>query len=292
MAEKPMWVAAKELVAAGVLKGRAAAAVSGFFDIIASLRDGAEDKSLQSLTEFVLENSGVLDHHKKDKSEKGESRLENLEELINAAQAHQLSALDDMDMSTLESFLANAALDAGDAQAKSGGDAVQLMTLHSAKGLEFPTVFMAGMEQGLFPHQRSLEVSGRLEAARRLCYVGITRAREKLYLTLAEQRRLHGREQYNSPSNFISEIPAELLQEVRPRMQVSKPVYQPLRQSTITDDSGQEALRIGQMVSHTKFGTGVVLGCEGQGSHARVQVNFEDSGSKWLVLAYAKLQPV
>ncbi|MCB1754997.1 MAG: DNA helicase II [Gammaproteobacteria bacterium] len=288
--DRPLWAAAQMLVQTGVLSGRAGNAVSGFFGIIERLREGAEDRSLQSLTEHVLELSGVVEHHAKDKSEKGQARLENLDELVNAARAHQFGAEGDPDMSPLESFLASAALDAGEAQAKAGADAVQLMTIHSAKGLEFPVVFLTGMEQGLFPHPRSVEEAGRLEEERRLCYVGITRAEEKLYMTWAEQRRIHGREQYNTPSKFIEEIPTELLQEIRPRMQVTRPVYQPLRQNTITDDSGEESLRVGQMVQHAKFGTGVILGCEGQGSHARVQVNFEESGSKWLVLAYAKLQ--
>ncbi len=291
-ADQTLWKSAKTLVETGVLKGRASTAVQGFFNIIESLRENSHDKTLKSLTELVLESSGVVEHHKKDKSEKGLSRLENLEELISAAQSHQFSvSMDDENMSPLESFLADAALDAGEAQAQYDADAVQLMTMHSAKGLEFPTVFMTGMEQGLFPHQRSVEESGRLEEERRLCYVGITRAEQRLYLTLAEQRRLYGREQHNMPSKFVGEIPSQLLQEIRPRMQITRPVYQPLKQSSIMDETGAEALHIGQRVSHGKFGEGIVLCCEGQGSHARVQVNFEDSGSKWLVLAYAKLQP-
>lgn len=290
--EKPLWAAAKDIVEAGGLKGRAATAVTGFTTLINSMRDGAEQRSLHDLTEFILENSGLIAHFKKDKSEKGQSRLENLDELVNAARAHQFESDGDPDLSPLESLLANAALDAGDAQAKTGSDAVQLMTIHSAKGLEFPTVFLTGMENSLFPHPRSAEESGRLEEERRLCYVGITRAEQKLYLTYAEQRRLHGREQYNTPSRFIEEIPSHLLQEVRPRMQVTRPVYQPLKQSSIADEEGQESIRIGQMVNHGKFGEGVVLSCEGQGSHARIQVNFQDCGAKWLVLAYAKLTPL
>lgn len=287
-----LWQAANDLVIQGGLKGRAAASVKGFFNIVESLRDGAAERTLHSLTEFVIENSGVLEHHKKDRSEKGQSRVENLEELVSAARSHQLSADADPDMSPLESFLADAVLDAGEAQAEAGKDAVQLMTMHSAKGLEFPTVFISGMEQGLFPHPRSVEEAGQMEEERRLCYVGITRAEEKLYLTMAEQRRLHGREQYNTPSKFVSEIPSELLQEIRPRMQVTRPVYQPVRQSSVSSDDGQNELKIGQLVQHGKFGAGVVLSCEGQGSHARIQVNFEQSGSKWLVLAYANLQPI
>ena len=287
-----LWVAGREMISAGALKGRAANAVSGFYKIIELLREDAGEKSLQALTEYMLEHSGIVAHHEKDRSEKGQSRVENLEELVNAARAHQFGVEGEEEMTPLESFLANAALDAGEAQAQSGKPAVQLMTMHAAKGLEFPVVFLTGMEQGLFPHPRSVEEPGRLEEERRLCYVGITRAEEKLYITFAEQRRLHGREQYNLPSKFISEIPSHLLEEVRPRMQVTRAVYQPIRQSEIIDETGGEALRMGQAVSHPKFGNGIVLDCEGQGSHARVHVNFEDAGAKWLVLAYAKLTPL
>ncbi len=288
--QRALWTSAKELLNDGAFKGRAASAVGGFIQLIEKLREGAEQRTLQSLTEFVLENSGLLAHYQKDTSEKGQSRVENLEELVNAARAQQFAAQSEADMTPLEAFLADAALDAGEAQAKYGSDAVQLMTMHSAKGLEFPTVFMTGMEQGLFPHPRSADEAGRLEEERRLCYVGITRAEEKLYFTYAEQRRLHGREQYNLPSNFLGEIPPELLEEIRPRMQITRPVYQPLRQSSVVDEVSHELLSIGQMVQHGKFGAGVVMGCEGQGSHARVQVNFENHGSKWLVLSHAKLQ--
>ena len=165
------------------------------------------------------------------------------------------------------------------------------MTLHSAKGLEFPVVFMAGMEQGLFPHQRSAEEPGRMEEERRLCYVGITRAREKLYMTMAEERRLYGREQYNPPSRFVSELPRELLEEIRPRMNVTRPVFQHTKEAHVEDITHGFVLEVGQQVSHGKFGTGTVLDHEGSGSNARVQVNFEDHGAKWLVLAYANLQP-
>jgi len=164
------------------------------------------------------------------------------------------------------------------------------MTLHSAKGLEFDQVFLCGLEEGLFPHQRSVEEAGRLEEERRLCYVGVTRARKQLMLSYAEHRRLHGSESYCMPSRFIHEIPAELVNEIRPRIQVSRPY------DTASSGAFREApssdLGLGQRVQHNKFGAGVVLNYEGQGTHARVQVNFESAGTKWLVVAYANLQPV
>jgi DNA helicase II / ATP-dependent DNA helicase PcrA len=169
---------------------------------------------------------------------------------------------------------------------------VQMMTLHSAKGLEFPVVFLAGMEDGLFPHQRSIQDIASLEEERRLCYVGTTRAMKQLYLTFAEQRRLHGIDSYGTPSRFIKEIPNEFLEEVRPRIQVSRPIYSPARKGYIEEEAPQSGMRLGQRVRHGKFGEGVILDLEGQGTHARVQVNFERQGTKWLMLAYANLEPV
>lgn len=167
-----------------------------------------------------------------------------------------------------------------------------MMTLHSAKGLEFPVVFLAGMEDGLFPHQRSIQDLASLEEERRLCYVGATRAMKQLYLTYAEQRRLHGVDSYGTPSRFIKEIPAELLEEVRPRLQVSRPIYTAARRGYLEEEAAVNGMRLGQRVRHGKFGEGVILDLEGQGSHARVQVNFEQQGTKWLMLAYANLELV
>ena len=188
-------------------------------------------------------------------------------------------------MDELSAFLAHAALEAGEQQANEWDDCVQLMTLHSAKGLEFKQVFMCGMEEGLFPHRLSSEDPNRLEEERRLCYVGMTRAMEQLTLCYAEKRRLYGDETYSRPSRFISEIPAELMEEVRMQGMVSQP-------SSLFDDldtDTSERLKLGQRVFHQKFGEGVVLNYEGQGRHARVQVNFENTGSKWLVMEYANL---
>ncbi|HEU4602109.1 MAG TPA: 3'-5' exonuclease, partial [Steroidobacteraceae bacterium] len=188
------------------------------------------------------------------------------------------------------SFLAHAVLESGEEQASQWEDSVQMMTLHSAKGLEFPVVFLCGMEDGLFPHQRSINDIDGLEEERRLCYVGTTRAMKQLYLTYAEQRRLHGIDSYGTPSRFIKEIPAELLEEIRPRIQISRPVYT-ARPSAMREEPQVGGVRLGQRVRHGKFGEGVILDLEGQGSHARVQVNFERQGTKWLMLAYANLEP-
>jgi DNA helicase-2/ATP-dependent DNA helicase PcrA len=163
------------------------------------------------------------------------------------------------------------------------------MTMHSAKGLEFPLVFLAGMEDGLFPHQRSATDPQGLEEERRLCYVGITRAMQTLYVTHAEQRRLHGTDSYSMPSRFIREIPTECIEEIRPKVQVSRPARVPHRRTGTTSPEADMGIRLGQRVRHGKFGDGVILNCEGQGPHARVEVNFETAGTKWLVLSYANL---
>jgi DNA helicase-2/ATP-dependent DNA helicase PcrA len=235
----------------------------------------------------VIAASGLLAHHQKEKGERGNARVENLEELVSAARGFDA---DEEDATPLAAFLAHAVLESGEGQAGEWEDCVQMMTLHSAKGLEFPLVFLAGLEDGLFPHQRSItDVSG-LEEERRLCYVGATRAMRQLWLTYAEQRRLHGMDSYGMPSRFIREIPEEVLEEVRPRVQVSRPAFAPRRGSAIEEPN--DAVRLGQRVRHGKFGDGVVLGLEGQGSHARVQVVFERQGTKWLMLAYANLEPI
>lgn len=284
-----MWQAAHDLVREKRLSGRANTAVGKFVTLIESLRERIADQALPQQVQTVSEHSGLLEHFRKDQSDRGQSRVENVEELANAARTYLHQASDDPDLNAIDEFLAHAALEAGEGQADTNDNAVQLMTLHSAKGLEFPVVFLAGMEQGLFPHQRSAEDPVRMEEERRLCYVGITRAEKKLYMTMAEQRRLHGRDQYNPPSKFVTELPNELLEEIRPRMQVSMPVYR--SEPRYVEEENDTGLSIGQMVRHGKFGVGVVLDQEGRGKQARVQVNFEDAGSKWLVLAYANLQP-
>jgi len=296
--DETFWQAAITLIEQGKFTARARSAMEGFINLVVEMgRELAEEvdddgePNMQKIVELVTRKSGLLEHFGKDQTERGQSRVENLKELSTAARTFQYQADIDTSLGPLEAFLAHAILEAGEGQAGNEQDSVQLMTLHSAKGLEFPVVFMAGMEQGLFPHQRSAEEPGRMEEERRLCYVGITRARQKLYMTMAENRRLYGRDQYNPVSRFVSELPDELLDEIRPRMNVSRPVYQPLKEPSIEDEAHGIVLQVGQQVLHKKFGSGVVLDHEGSGQTARVQVNFEDVGSKWLVLAYANLQP-
>lgn len=286
----PMWTAATDLVAEKRLSGRANTAVAKFLDLMQAIAETISEQSLPQQVQTVSDMSGLIEHFQKDTSERGQNRVENVEELSNAARTFIHQNADDPELSAVDEFLAQAALESGDGQTNNDTNAVQLMTLHSAKGLEFPVVFMAGMEQGLFPHQRSAEDPLRLEEERRLCYVGITRAEKKLYMCMAEQRRLYGRDQYNPPSKFIGEIPTELLEEIRPRMQVSLPVYRSETPAWMQEEI-DTGLTVGQMVKHGKFGVGVVLDQEGRGKQARVQVNFEDAGSKWLVLAYANLEP-
>ncbi len=283
-----MWLASQQLLELKQFTGRAASAVGGFLRLVESMKNAVDDQDLPQQVQTIAELSGLIELFKKDQSERGQMRVENVEELSNAARTFFVNRADESDMDPLTEFLAHAALEAGEGQADADDDAVQLMTLHSAKGLEFQIVFIAGMEQGLFPHQRSAEDPARLEEERRLCYVGITRAEKKLYLTMAEQRRLYGRDQYNPPSKFIAELPVALLEEIRPRMNVSMPSYQP--SAPRFKEENDSGIQVGQMVQHGKFGIGIVLDHEGRGQQARVQVNFEDAGSKWLVLAYANLQ--
>jgi len=287
-----LWTAALELVQAGQLTPRAQTGVSGYIDQLNSMMSDSQVLGLSEQIRLCVETSGLKTHFDKDKSEKGEARRENLQELIGAGKSFEFEHDADLDdMSPLDAFLAHAALEAGEGQADDWEECVQLMTLHSVKGLEFPLVFMVGMEEGLFPHQRSSEEPGRMEEERRLCYVGITRAREQLIVSSAEVRRLYGNDNYNVMSRFIKEIPAQFIEEVRPKAQFTRPVYQAgnFSQQQVEDEVG---LSVGQRVSHQKFGHGIVINLEGQAAQARVQVNFENAGSKWLMLAYANLDPI
>jgi DNA helicase-2/ATP-dependent DNA helicase PcrA len=281
-----MWRAAGA-VASDELAGRAANAVLAFMNLIEQMARDVAGLDLQEQVDHVIHASGLIEFFKKDKGEKGETRVENLLELVSAARSFEPDPAEEM--SPLDEFLSHAALEAGEGQADAWEDCVQLMTMHSAKGLEFPLVFMSGMEDGLFPHQRSIADPNGLEEERRLCYVGITRAMQTLYVTYAEQRRLHGMDNYSQPSRFIAEIPDEHIEEVRPRVQVMRPMRSAGRSSKATTASSELGIRLGQRVRHGKFGDGVILNCEGQGAHARVEVNFENAGTKWLVLSYANL---
>lgn len=278
-----LWQAIEAVITEKLLPARALSALDGFRVLVNELDSGTDELPLEGLVEHCIEQAGLIEYHKKEKGEKGQARVENLEELVSAGKQFVADEADEAP--PLQQFLDNAALDAGDAQADEHEDSVQLMTLHSAKGLEFPLVFLAGMEENLFPHRMSIEEPGRLEEERRLCYVGITRAMEQLMITYAESRRLHGSEAFNTPSRFIREIPAELLQEVRINNTVARPVSS-FAQAAVPDTE----LSLGQRVYHQIFGEGTVLNFEGRGTSARVEVNFDDEGSKWLVLQYANLQ--
>ena len=293
-----LWGAAMLASQGTELAGRARNALAAFMALVEQLASETAELDLAERVDHVLVRSGLREHWAKE-SRGGldsESRTENLDELVSVA-SRFVRRIDDDEategMSELVAFLSYAALEAGEGQVEAGEDGVQLMTLHSAKGLEFPLVFLAGLEEGLFPSNRSLDESGRLEEERRLAYVGITRARQKLVLTYAEARRLHGQDMYGIPSRFLREIPASLLNEVRPRVQVSRPASgfatRPAPGHASLETPG---LKLGQTVTHAKFGPGVVTDYEGSGAHARVQVNFANEGSKWLVLAYANLQAV
>lgn len=284
-----MWRAAGA-VASDELAGRAANAVLAFMNLIERMARETTGLDLQDKVDHVIHASGLVEMFRNDKGERGETKLENLMELVSAAKSFEPDPAEEM--SPLDEFLSHAALEAGEGQAEAWEDCVQLMTMHSAKGLEFPLVFLSGMEDGLFPHQRSIADPNGLEEERRLCYVGITRAKQTLYVTYAEQRRLHGMDSFSQPSRFIAEIPDEYVEEIRPRVQVSRPLR--LQRSGTAGSPGRSpdsgmGVRLGQRVRHGKFGDGVILNYEGQGAHARVEVNFETAGTKWLVLSYANL---
>ena len=283
-----LWQATVTVVNEKPVSARACNALLAFLKMIDEMSTGLGALPLGEQVEQVMHPSGLVDHFTKEKGERGQSRIENLQELVNAARQYESDP--DSDMEPMSEFLSHAALEAGEGQADAWEDCVQLMTLHSAKGLEFPIIFLCGMEEGLFPHQRSVQEPGRLEEERRLCYVGITRAREQVILTCAERRRLYGSETYSLPSRFIDEIPKNLIDEVRPRPGISSPKAMSSGNANVYPDAEPAGLHLGQHVRHRKFGDGVVMNCEGQGSNARVQVNFSRAGTKWLVLAYANLE--
>jgi DNA helicase-2/ATP-dependent DNA helicase PcrA len=282
-----LWTAAVAAVQGG-LPQRAAQALQAFLQLIETLTRNIAGLELHEQVDQVIQMSGLIEHFKKERGDRGEGRVENLLELVSAAKG--FSPEGETDMQPLESFLAHAVLESGEGQADPYADCVQMMTLHTAKGLEFPVVFLAGMEDGLFPHQRSIADLASLEEERRLCYVGATRAMRHLYITYAEQRRLYGVDQYGQPSRFIGELPAELIEEIRPRLHVSRPVF--VKRGAALAELPGHAMRMGSRVRHAKFGDGVVLNFEGNGPQARIQVNFEAQGTKWLMLSYANLEIV
>ncbi len=307
----PLWQAAQKVVEQG-MAARAKTAVQGFLSLIDALAEEVKNLPLEEQMMKVIMRSGLQAHFEKDCSEQGKGRLENIDELINAASVFkpseiQMRVLDvppeaqnrhDADVyavpsdegktvdSLLADFLAQAALEAGEQQADDWESSVQLMTLHAAKGLEFPLVFLIGMEEGLFPSQRSLEAPERLEEERRLAYVGITRAETQLIITFANRRRMHGTEFYPKPSRFIKELPEHCLDFVR-LSGASVPTLESVSESVLQRSNG---LCAGDWVSHPKFGEGVVVSMEGEGEYARVNVQFSQVGAKWLVMAYANLE--
>ncbi len=311
-----LWQACAHILSTKELTARALNALEVFMNLIESMATESSPMPLHEKIEYVIHESLLYAHYEKEKGEKGQARLENLDELVQAGNYFaaefkkaaesstdsddaQTGTGSDIDQNTnwdeLSEFLSHAALEAGDAQADEWDDCVQLMTLHSAKGLEFKNVFMCGVEEGLFPHHRSADDSSRLEEERRLCYVGMTRAREKLVITYAEKRRMYGEEIYPTPSRFIKEIPTKFLQQIRMKGEVSMPFAKKTTKpvSAVREKSiNYTGIRLGQRVNHAKFGDGVVLNYEGEGRHARVQVNFEMAGHKWLMVDYANLSKI
>lgn len=289
--QQTLWASLQTMLHLNQFTGRAANAIKAFMDLINRLDDEIRDFSLDEQADHVIHQSGLHAMYAAEKGEKAQTRIENLNELVNAC-ANQ-NYVNSEEMTALTAFLSQAALEAGEYQAEEHSDAVQLMTLHTAKGLEFPLVFICGLEEGMFPSQQSGDDPTRLEEERRLCYVGMTRAMQKLYLCHAESRRLYGQEQYNKPSRFLREIPAEYVEEIRLTTTVSRPT-QFNRFGNAASHSAFEntGFKLGQRVLHDKFGEGTVLNYEGTGNQSRIQINFDLLGSKWLVTAYARLTAV
>ena len=282
-----LWESALQVIEHKMLAGRAIAAIARFLELIETLANETADMPLHVQTDRIICDSGLKAMYEQEKGEKAQARIENLEELVTATR--QFSYQDeDEDLMPLQAFLSHAALESGEGQADAYQDAVQLMTLHSAKGLEFSQVFIVGVEEGMFPSQMSLDEGGRLEEERRLAYVGVTRAMKKLTLTYAENRRLYGKEVSHRPSRFIGELPKECVEEVRLRATVSRPVnHHRLGTPIVSNDTGYS---LGQRVKHPKFGEGTIINIEGSGEHCRLQIAFNGEGIKWLVAAFARLE--
>ena len=274
--------------------GRAGAALSSFVSLIENIKLQTEGFNLPDLIEHVIESSGLIQHYQKERE--GQDRIENLKELVNASTTfvkeevvvEEANEAEASEMDPLTAFLAHASLEAGDNQAQAGEDALQLMTVHSAKGLEFNSVFISGLEEGIFPHENSLNEQGGLEEERRLMYVAMTRARRRLYLSYSQIRMLHGQTRYNVESRFVEEIPSETLKRINSKDKESASTVMPrIPNRRMAATIG--GFRIGQQVSHPKFGIGVIVQADGNGQDAMVQVNFSHEGLKWLALEFAKL---
>jgi DNA helicase-2/ATP-dependent DNA helicase PcrA len=283
--------ASAKLIDEGTISGRGGAGLRSYLEFISRCKEFIEENPLSDLMEEIIKTSGLVAYHAKEPGEKGKTRVENLEELVSATTNFEQSIKEDKPNKEIaEQYLDMISLDSGDRQASEHDDAAQLMTLHSAKGLEFKLVIMTGLEESLFPHGRSMENPAQLEEERRLCYVGITRAMEKLYITHAESRRLHGSDTFNPPSRFLREIPKALINEIRPRAQTNIPYNRKDFTETKFEFEEEIGIALGQRVAHKTFGEGVVLNYEGSGEAARVQINFSKAGTKWLVMAYANLE--
>ena len=287
-----LWKACQELLDNEGFTSRAAQSIEGFMNSFDALESDTKDLQLWEIVDITIERSGLIEYHKKEAGEKGRTRVENLSELVGAAKDFEPDSFDELDESSLKMFIDHAALDAGETQASEHELAIQLMTLHSAKGLEFPLVFITGFEEGLFPHKLSIEDPNQLQEERRLCYVGMTRSMEKLFVTHAEMRNLYGSESFNPASRFLREIPEELTVEVRTGGNVSRSSNSKLKGSRINGEVPETEFKLGQRVLHESFGEGVILNYEGEGSNARVEVNFDSSETKWLMVTYAKLQQI
>ncbi|MBE9526579.1 MAG: DNA helicase II [Proteobacteria bacterium] len=307
-----LWQSAQELIESKQLSARAATAVQKFIDLMDELdcSTQSDEMSLSEQVTHIIEMSLLKEFHGKDNSERAQAKTENLDELINAVKRFDdegdplLEAVkesiqemgnndDEVLTNPMSEFLAHAALEAGEGQADEWEECVQLMSLHSAKGLEFELVFLSGVEQGLFPHKNALQdyVGGKLEEERRLCYVGITRARQQLHLTHAENRTMYGRSEMAYPSQFLSEIPADLISQVRAvNNNISSFNSSSYNKSSFSAyDENEADIAIGQRVTHKKFGEGTVIDIEGSGARARVQVSFDYNGTRWLMLSVANL---
>ena len=283
--------ASAKLLDEGSISGRGGAGLKDYLEFVAGCNTFIQENLLSELMELIIKETGLYAYHAKEPGEKGKTRTENLEELITATKNFEQSVTEKKSNEEIaKSYLDIISLDSGDRQASEHDDAAQLMTMHSAKGLEFKLVLLTGLEESLFPHGRSMESVSQLEEERRLCYVAITRAMEKLYITHAESRRLHGTDTFNPPSRFLREIPKDLIDEIRPRAQTNIPYNRKDFEETKNEFEEEIGISLGQKVHHKKFGEGIVLNYEGSSDSARVQVNFDSYGTKWLVMAYANLK--
>ena len=285
-----LWQAVQVATQENMLTGRASTALLRFQELINSLQVDTAEMPLFAQTDFVIKHSGLYDMYKQEKGEKGEVRIENLEELVTATREF-IKPDDAEDMTDLTAFLTHASLEAGEEQASPHQSCVEMMTLHSAKGLEFPCVFMVGVEEGVFPSFRSFEEPGRLEEERRLAYVGITRAKQKLTICYAESRRVYTKEERHLPSRFITELPSECIQEIRLRGTVTRALNQ-AKVGSLSASLPENEWKMGQKVKHEKFGFGTVINVEGSDNNTRLQIAFQAQGIKWLIAHLAKLEKV